>query len=105
MDRVKNVTELEQIIAGVLSQLPRESAIEMLSRAGIACGRISNLDDLIAHPQRRLIAVSTGGGEIEMLAPGAKFVAEAETYGPVPKLGQHTEALKREFARRVASHL
>jgi crotonobetainyl-CoA:carnitine CoA-transferase CaiB-like acyl-CoA transferase len=105
MDRVKNVTELEQIIAGVLGRLPRESAIEMLSRAGIACGRISSLDDLIAHPQRRLIAVSTEGGEIEMLAPGAKFVTEAETYGPVPKLGQHTEALKTEFGRKAASHL
>lgn len=98
MDRVNNCPALDAIIADVLAKLPRESAIEMLTRAGIACGRLSDMDDLVAHPQRRLIEVETESGPVEMLAPGAKFSGIAETYGAVPGLGQHSDRLKAEFA-------
>jgi crotonobetainyl-CoA:carnitine CoA-transferase CaiB-like acyl-CoA transferase len=100
MDRVHNRRELDAIISGVLAKLPREAAIDMLTRAGIACGRLSDMEDLMAHPQRRLIEVATESGRIEMLAPGARFEGAAATYGAVPGLGQHTDALKAEFGRR-----
>jgi crotonobetainyl-CoA:carnitine CoA-transferase CaiB-like acyl-CoA transferase len=103
MDRVKNCAALDGIIGGVLAKFPRESAIDMLIAAGIACGRLSDMDDLVAHPQRRLISVATESGEVEMLAPGARFDNLTEKYGPVPALGQHTRALKAEFGRRRKS--
>ena len=99
MDRVKNSAVLDQIIGDVLGQLPREEAIAVLSRAGIACGRLSDMADLVAHPQNRLIAVDTPSGPIEMLAPGAKFT-EAESYGAVPALGGDTDRVKGDFATR-----
>jgi crotonobetainyl-CoA:carnitine CoA-transferase CaiB-like acyl-CoA transferase len=100
VDRVKNRAVLDGVIAGALGLLPREAAIEVLTRAGIACGRLSAMEDLVAHPQRRLISVATGAGEIEMLAPGASFGGVTERFGAVPALGEHTQALKAEFGRR-----
>jgi len=100
VERVKNRALLDGVIAGALGLLPREAAIEVLTRAGIACGLLSAMEDLVGHPQRRLIAVATGVGEIEMLAPGASFGGVTERFGAVPVLGEHTQALKAEFARR-----
>jgi crotonobetainyl-CoA:carnitine CoA-transferase CaiB-like acyl-CoA transferase len=100
VDRVKNCSELEAAIAPILARITREEAIELLSAAGIACGRLSEMDDLVAHPQRRLISVGTAVGEIEMLSPGAKFSGSPEDYGAVPGIGEHTAALRKEFGGR-----
>ncbi len=99
MDRVKNSDVLDGIIGEVLSQLDREAAIGVLSRAGIACGRLSDMADLVAHPQNRLIAVETPSGRVEMLAPGARF-PEAERFGAVPELGGDTDRVKAAYAER-----
>lgn len=96
--RVQNCSALEEIIGAKLGQLPREEAIELLGKAGIACGRLSDMHDLVAHPQARLTSVETPSGAVEMLGPGAVFPGTSENYGPVPKVGAHTEALRREFA-------
>ena len=99
MDRVKNSTVLDGIIGDVLHQLLREEAISHLSRAGIACGRLSDMDDLVAHPQNRLIEVDTPSGPVEMLAPGATF-PDVEHFGAVPALGRDTDRVKAAFATR-----
>jgi hypothetical protein len=56
------------------------------------------MDDLIAHPQRRTITVETPSGPIEMMSPGAHVPGTAESFGPVPAIGEHTAALRAEFA-------
>jgi crotonobetainyl-CoA:carnitine CoA-transferase CaiB-like acyl-CoA transferase len=97
--RVANVEALEAAVSAVLGTMTREQAIERLSAGGIAYGRLSSLDDLVHHPQNHRITVRTDGGEIELLAPGARFAGELPVhYGPVPAIGEHTEALRREFA-------
>lgn len=99
--RVANVEALERAVSAVLGTMTREAAIERLEAGGIAYGRLSSLDDLVRHPQNRLITVRTDGGEIELLAPGARFDGEPPVrFGPVPGIGEHTEALKREFSGR-----
>ena len=101
-DRVVHRVELEAIIADVLGRLTRAEAMALLAGAGIAYGGLSSLDDLIAHPQRRTVSVATPSGEIELLAPGARVAdAPGEPLGPVPALGEHTAALRREFAGAV----
>lgn len=97
--RVANVDALEATVQALMKTMTREAAIDRLQAAGIAYGRLSSLDDLVQHPQNNLITVRTDGGEIELLAPGARFLGEPlERYGAVPGIGEHTEALKREFA-------
>ena len=99
-DRVRNRADLEPMIQAALGDLGREAAIERLTAAGIACGRLSDMDDLIGHPQRRTITVETPSGAIEMMAPGAHVPGTAESVGPVPAIGEHTAARKAEFAAR-----
>ena len=97
--RVANVAALEAAVSTVLGTMTREQAIERLAAGGIAYGRLSSLEDLVHHPQNHRIAVRTDGGEIELLAPGARFAGEPPVhYGKVPSIGEHTEALRREFA-------
>ena len=75
-----------------------ETIIAWMNEAGIACGRLSTMDDLIAHPQRRITAVQTETGEVEMLAPGARVKGIGESFGRVPRLGEHSSAVRKEFA-------
>ena len=96
-DRVANRPALDAIIHDAFGRAPREEIIERLEAAKIAYGRLSNLDDLVAHPQNRFIDVRTSGGEVKVLAPPPIAVGEPESYGAVPALGEHDEAARAEF--------
>jgi crotonobetainyl-CoA:carnitine CoA-transferase CaiB-like acyl-CoA transferase len=98
VDRVANLAATEALVGAALGRFTREDAIARLAQAGIACGRLSEMADLVAHPQVRLVTVDTATGPVEMLAPGARESgAEPPSLGPVPSLGEQTEALRREF--------
>lgn len=99
--RVANRTALEAIIVPVFATWPRETIIERLNQARIAFGRLSDLDDLMAHPQNRYVTVQTNAGEIEMLASGVIVRGQTSSPGPVPKLGAHEENLRNEFAAKA----
>ena len=101
-NRVANRDALEGIIAGVFGSAPREAIIDRLTVAGIAFGRLTDLEDLAAHPQNRFITVQSDGGEIELMAPGFSTRGETPTYGPVPSLGQHSDAIRAEFGGAAA---
>ena len=95
--RVANRAALEERVSEVFARFPRDEMIERLKTARIAYGRLSDLDDLLSHPQNRLISVTTSAGEIEMLAPGAVIRGERPQYRPVPALGAHDAPLRAEF--------
>ncbi len=97
-DRVANRPALEEIVGAVFAANDREANIERLAAARIAYGRLSDLDDLEAHPQNRLIGVSTEDGPVELLAPAAVIAGRTESYGAVPALGAHDDLVRREFA-------
>jgi crotonobetainyl-CoA:carnitine CoA-transferase CaiB-like acyl-CoA transferase len=97
-DRVANRPALDAIINRAFGSAPREDIIAKLETAKVAYGRLSSLDDLVAHPQNRFITVETSAGEVKVLAPPPITVDEAESYGPVPALGEHDEAVRSEFA-------
>jgi crotonobetainyl-CoA:carnitine CoA-transferase CaiB-like acyl-CoA transferase len=100
--RVANRPALDAALGAVLGRLTRAEAMAKLEAAGIACGALNDLDDLIAHPQRRLASVATPHGEIELMAPGARIAgASVATLGRVPALGEHSEALRREFGAQT----
>ena len=99
-DRAEHRAALDAVIAAVFAALPREEIVARLDAAKIAYGRLSSLDDLDQHPQNRFITVATSGGEVELLAPPAVVPGVHERYGPVPTLGQHDAAIRREFAPR-----
>jgi len=96
-DRVANRPALDAIIHNVFGSAPREEIIEKLQAAKVAWGRLSSLDDLVDHPQNRFIEVRTSAGEVKVLAPPPIAVGETESYGAVPALGEHDEAVRAEF--------
>jgi crotonobetainyl-CoA:carnitine CoA-transferase CaiB-like acyl-CoA transferase len=95
--RVANRAALDAIILGVFAREPREAIIAKLEKAKVAYGRVSSLDDLKAHPQNRTMEVDTPAGRKRLLTPGALHDGAIPQFGPVPALGEHTAAVKREF--------
>lgn len=98
--RVSNLTELESLISPVFLAIDRETAMQRLQHARIACGRLSTMDDMEHHPQARHITASTPTGPVQLMARGTRFPESGEGPPPaaVPGLGEHSEALRREFA-------
>lgn len=95
--RVANREALDGLIAEVFARRPRADLAEALEAAGIACGQVSSMADLADHPQNRFVEVDTPTGPVRMLAPGAMVAGRQLHPGPVPTLGQHTEAVRAEF--------
>lgn len=96
--RVENRPALDALINAVFSEHDREVMVARLEAARIAYGRVSDMDDLLAHPQNRYIEVETPSGPVRYLAPGALFDRTLPQFGPVPGLGQQSEAIRREFS-------
>lgn len=99
--RVENRLALDEAVNAVFGAHPRAEMVHRLEKARIAYGRVSTMDDLKAHPQNLYVEVDTPTGPVRCLAPGALFDGAVPAFGPVPALGAHTEALRREFAAPV----
>lgn len=95
--RVENRAALDAAVGALLADHPREAMAERLTRARIAYGRLSSIEDVARHPQNRTMTVMTEGGPVEMLAPGAIVEGRAPRPGPVPALGAHTQAVLSEL--------
>lgn len=98
-DRVRHRDALDRMIQAVVGRYPIEELCNLLDRARIAYGRVSTMDDLIGHRSATTAAVETPGGAVELMAPPVIVDGARRSLGPVPRLGQHDEALRREFGR------
>ncbi len=96
-ERVANRAALTPIIERAMSELTAEQMVALLDRAGIANGRLNSIEEVAAHPQLaardRWRTVETGAGPMEALLPPANVRGVEPVMGPVPALGQHTEAV------------
>jgi len=95
--RVDNRTEVDQKVADVFLQHTREDTIALLESANIAYGRLSDLDDLLQHPQNRYANISGENGDIDLLAPATLVDGEAPLRGKVPALNEHGDLIRTEF--------
>ena len=96
-ERVANRAAVDEFVANRFLQDGREDMIALLQSAKIAFGRLSDLDDLVSHPQNRWITVEAGDQEIEVLSPPAVVAGVKTMYGAVPDLDEHGTALRQEF--------
>lgn len=96
--RVANRPEMDARIEAVFGTLGRDAVREKLKAAGIAFGAVNTVADVLRHPALRKISVETPKGPVDTVAPPAVFVGGEERYGAVPALGEHTQAIRREFA-------
>ena len=98
--RVARMAEIEALIAPVFAAIDCEAAIAQLSKAGIACSRMSTMQDMEHHPQARHITLASPTGPVEMMGRGVRFSDAALTGREVPSLGAQTESLWAEFGDR-----
>ncbi len=96
-ERVANRDAVDGFVGDAFLRADRETMIERLTDARIAYGRLSSLDDLVAHPQNNWITVEAGGQEIDVLSPAAIVSGQAAVFGEVPALDQHGLGLRAEF--------
>jgi itaconate CoA-transferase len=95
--RVDNRAVLDALVAEVFQRLPREALGHRLKAADIAFGNLNGVEDFSRHPHLRRLVVPTPGGTIAMPSPPALAAVDAPL-GGVPSLGEHSEAIRREFA-------
>ena len=96
-----NREALHAIILAAFRTLPATEVVERLDVAQIANARVNTMQELWAHPQlearRRWARVDSPVGPLPaLLPPGASDVFDYRM-GPIPALGQHTDAILHEL--------
>ena len=99
--RQRHRSETDAAVAAVFAGYDVESLIQKLAAADIAFARVNDSALLLMHPHLRRITVDAPTGPVSLPAPPAQRAEEPRRYGAVPALGEHTEAIKREFAEFV----
>jgi crotonobetainyl-CoA:carnitine CoA-transferase CaiB-like acyl-CoA transferase len=95
-DRVANRDEVHQTIDALFSQKTRVELIELLNLNKIACGQLSNVDDLSEHEFLREFEAQFGAVTIKM----ADLPVKTDVARPkiVPLLNQQGDSLRTEFS-------
>ncbi|HKM62235.1 MAG TPA: CaiB/BaiF CoA-transferase family protein [Acidisphaera sp.] len=96
--RVANRDLVDGHIARTLGALTREAAAERLRAANTAYGFVNDVSGLAFHPALRRTTVQTEAGPISLIAPPPLHDGAPRPLGPVPAKGQHTDAIRAEFA-------
>jgi len=89
-----------------LGTLTADEASQALEAAGIASARLRTPEEFTRHPQLRARLrwrqVHTSGGDIDALLPPVEIAGQTPVVGPVPALGEHTDAVRAEFGTAPA---
>lgn len=101
-DRVKNHSELKQILENIFKNNTVEYWIELLEKAGIPCSPINSIDKVVVHPQvlsREMIVKINHKLAGEVFIPGnpIKFGSFKSNYNPAPVLSEHTEDILKNM--------
>ena len=99
VSRCNNRPALDAQIDEVFNSLDREQVIRRLQKGQVAFGSLNSVEDLSEHPQLRRVQVNTPSGAVQLVCPPALCVGEdAMQLGQVPALGEHSDAIRDEFA-------
>jgi crotonobetainyl-CoA:carnitine CoA-transferase CaiB-like acyl-CoA transferase len=101
IDRVDNREALDEIVQRALAGFGLDELCTLLDKVRIAYGRISTMGDLLRHRSATTTFVATSQGQVEILAPPVIVDGQRAVLGRVPALGEHTDALRSEFASRA----
>jgi itaconate CoA-transferase len=103
-NRVANRAAMHAEIEAALSRLTVAETLARLDRAGIANARLRTMTEFSAHPQltarNRWHHVDSPVGPLRSPLPPVNSREMALAMGPVPALGEHTEAVLAEFDDR-----
>ena len=96
---------LHEIIEAVFAALSTPQVEARLDKAQIANGRMNDMAGLWSHPQlaarKRWREVDTPAGPVPALLPPARNNSFDYRMDAIPAVGEHTEAILREFGIRL----
>jgi itaconate CoA-transferase len=96
--RASNRAALDAEMTKALSRFDGEGMAEALRGANIAFGRYNTVGEFAHHPQLRRAEIATPAGPVSVPAPPQVFNHHPVALGPTPAIGEHSEAIRREFA-------
>jgi formyl-CoA transferase len=96
--RVANRVLTDGLVARFFAAHEVEPLSRELDAAQIAFARVNDVRGILRHPHLRRVSVASPAGPVAVPAPPARFAGEpAAGFGPLPVLGEHTDAARREF--------
>jgi itaconate CoA-transferase len=98
VQRCANRPALDREINRVFGQVGRQELVRQLEQARVAFGAVNSVADLSHHPQLRRANVETPSGIVPLVAPPALVAGRETPLRPVPAVGEHSDALRGEFA-------
>jgi itaconate CoA-transferase len=103
--RLANRDALERTITGRFAAWSSDEVLARLDHAAIANGKMNDVDALLDHPQlverQRYRSVETERGAMDMFLPAVTIAGVEPVMGPVPAVGQHTQAIHAELAVKI----
>ena len=98
MVRVANRPMVDAHVAEAFARLTRDAAAARLRAANTAYGFVNDVAAFSRHPALRRAEVQTPNGPVLLAAPPVLTSDGARTLGPVPAVGEHSAAIRKEFA-------
>jgi crotonobetainyl-CoA:carnitine CoA-transferase CaiB-like acyl-CoA transferase len=98
--RVANRQEVDAHVGAAFARMTRDEAARKLRAANTAFGFVNDVAGLARHPALRRTPVVTPAGVVRLAAPPVIATDGEAALGPVPALGEHSAAIRAEFAVR-----
>ncbi|MEO8204507.1 MAG: CaiB/BaiF CoA-transferase family protein, partial [Betaproteobacteria bacterium] len=99
--RNANRAEMNALIESIFAASTVAEITARLESAGIANARLNTMQEFWGHPQlaarERWREVDSPGGKVDALLPPLNIAGLEPSIGPVPGLGEHTQAILAEL--------
>jgi len=100
-DRVRHRETLDEFIRKALAPINKEEFIARLRQAQVAFGLIRTLEEVLHHPALSMAEADTPTGPVQLPRRAIPRTSVTQRKA-VPALGEHTEAIRREFMAGTA---
>lgn len=104
-NRVANREALDQVIAEAFAKVESSEALKRLATANTAYGQVRSVAQMAEHPALRKWPMTVDGEELQMIAPAVRTPWDSQRFQTAPKLGEHTERIRSEFATKQEGEL
>jgi itaconate CoA-transferase len=97
--RVAHRAEAEERLARAVAALSAEQLLGRLDASRIAYASMRQVAQVLTHPALagRWMTIGAGDRDVDVLPPPARHAGFGPALGPVPRLGEHTEAVLAEL--------